>query len=88
MAGARPEHLLRLTAVSAFDYRKKQGRQEYVRVMLSEGEGGPMAQKFPREGAGLLTSLTQSHGFAELGEEVTEVRPGDRLAVLPFAALF
>jgi molybdopterin molybdotransferase len=88
MAGARPEHLLRVTAVSAFDYRKKQGRQEYVRVMLSEGEGGPMAQKFPREGAGLLTSLTQSHGFAELGEEVTEVRPGDRLAVLPFAALF
>jgi molybdopterin molybdotransferase len=88
MAGAMPEELLRSIAISRFEYRKKPGRQEYVRVTLAQGISGPGAEKFPREGAGLLTSLTRSHGFAELGEEVTEVQPGDTLRVLPFAALF
>ena len=37
---------------------------------------------------GLLTSLTQSDAFVELGEEVTAVSPGDRVAVLPFGAVF
>jgi molybdopterin molybdotransferase len=36
----------------------------------------------------LLTSLTQSDAFAELGEEITAVAPGDLVAVLPFGAVF
>jgi molybdopterin molybdotransferase len=47
-----------------------------------------VARKYPREGAGLLSSLTESDAFAELGEEVTEVGPGDRVMVLPFRAVF
>ena len=88
LAGARAEPLLRVGAVAAFDYRKKAGRREYVRVTLRQGEDLPIARKFPREGAGLLSSLTQSDGFAELPEDVTAVAPGDRVTVLPFAALF
>jgi molybdopterin molybdotransferase len=48
----------------------------------------PVARKYPREGAGLLTSLTESDAFAELGEEITQVAPGDRVRVLPFRAVF
>ena len=88
LAGAAPERLLRIPATSGFHYRKKEGRREYVRVMLRETGAGLMAEKFPREGAGLLTSLTQSDGFAELGEEVTQVAPGEVIRVLPFAAIF
>lgn len=88
LAGAAPETLLRVPAVSAFSYRKKQGRREYVRVTLREEESGLTAQKFPREGAGLLTSLTQSDGFAELPESVTELAPGAPIRILPFAAIF
>lgn len=87
LAGARPVPLLRVPAVSGFAYRKKSGRREYVRVSLAEAETGLLAQKFAREGAGLLTSLTQSHGFAELPEDVTAVAPGDALRVLPFDAV-
>lgn len=88
LAGARAEALLRIGAVAGFDYRKKAGRREYVRVTLQPGADLPVARKFPREGAGLLSSLTQSDGFAELPEDVTAVAPGDRVTVLPFAALF
>jgi molybdopterin molybdotransferase len=88
LAGARPEDLPRFGATSAFDYRKKAGRREYVRVSLRSGDAGQVAEKFKREGAGLLTSLTRSDAFAELDEAVTEIRPGDALQVIPFAAIF
>ena len=53
-----------------------------------ESEEATEAAKFAREGAGLLTSLTESDAFAELPEEVTAVAPGDIVRVLPFAAVF
>jgi molybdopterin molybdotransferase len=84
LAGARAEALPRFGVTADFSYRKKAGRREYVRVMLD----GAVARNFPREGAGLLTSLTESHAFAELREDVTQVAPGDAIQVLPFAAIF
>lgn len=88
LAGAAPEALPRFPARAEFGYRKKAGRREYVRVRLGPGAPLPAAAKFEREGAGLLTSLTQSDAFAELPEETTAVAPGDTVQILPFAALF
>jgi molybdopterin molybdotransferase len=88
LAGALPEVLPRFVAEADFTYRKKAGRREYVRVSLQSTGGLPRARKFAREGAGLLTSLTQSDAFAELAEDITAVAPGDLVAVLPFGAVF
>jgi molybdopterin molybdotransferase len=88
LAGAAPEVLPRFPARADFAYRKKAGRREYVRVRLLPGEALPVAAKFAREGAGLLSSLTESDAFAELPEDVTALAPGDTVQVLPFAALF
>lgn len=87
LAGAADRPLPRFVATADFAYRKKAGRREYVRVSLQAAEGETRARKYAREGAGLLSSLTQSDGFAELPEEVTEIAPGDRVTVLPFAGL-
>ncbi|MCS6933476.1 MAG: molybdopterin molybdotransferase MoeA [Acetobacteraceae bacterium] len=87
LAGARAKPLLRVPAVADFAYRKKAGRREYVRVSLAESGAGLVARKFGREGAGLLTSLTETDGFAELPETATAVAPGDPLRVLPFEAV-
>jgi len=87
-AGALAEALPRFRAQADFSYRKKAGRREYVRVALLPGEGLPLARKYPREGAGLLTSLVESDAFAELPEDVTDVSPGDSVTVLPFSAVF
>ena len=44
------------------------------------------AVKFPREGAGLLSSLVETDGLVELGEEITQVEPGQRSAFSPMRA--
>lgn len=87
LAGAAERPIPRFAAVADFAYRKKAGRREYVRVTLAEADGAILARKFPREGAGLLSSLTDSDGFAELSEAMTAIAPGDRIMVLPFAGL-
>ena len=49
-----------------------------------DGEGGWIAQKFPRDGAGILSSMVDSEGFAVLPEALTRIAPGDPIDFLPF----
>jgi len=88
LSGAKPEPLIPMQVKAAFKYKKKSGRREYVRVMLRKASDGALeAIKFPREGAGLLSSLVETDGLAELGESVVEVRPGDSIGFLGYAGL-
>jgi molybdopterin molybdotransferase len=73
---------------AAFAYRKKKGRREYVRVTLTrDADGRPVAHKHPVDGAGVLTSLTETDGLVELGEDVLNIESGDTVAFLSYAAL-
>ena len=73
---------------AAFTYKKKIARREYVRVTLRKGADGALeAVKFPREGAGLLSSLVETDGLVELGEEVTRVESGQIVGFLSYASL-
>ncbi|WP_372424787.1 molybdopterin molybdotransferase MoeA [Salinarimonas chemoclinalis] len=73
---------------AGFAYAKKAGRREYVRCTLApDAAGGLVARKHPREGAGVITSLTQTSGLVELAEDVTRVAPGETVAFLPWSAL-
>jgi molybdopterin molybdotransferase len=57
-------------------------------VGLHRGEHGTLeAVKFPREGAGLLSSLVDTDGVVELGEDVPRVEPGTIVSCLPYASL-
>ncbi|MBN9603425.1 MAG: molybdopterin molybdotransferase MoeA [Afipia felis] len=88
LAGTSPMPLIPLRVRAAFDYRKKAGRREYIRVTLKQGDNGLFdAVKFPHEGAGLLSSLVQTDGLVELGEAVSGVKPGDLLNFLPYSSL-
>jgi len=72
-------------ARATFKYRKKKDRREYVRVYAKRnGDGILEVTKYPREGAGLLSSLTETDGFAELAEDVTSIEPGDTVGFLPY----
>jgi molybdopterin molybdotransferase len=73
---------------AVFSYRKKPARREYVRAHLRTGsDGTPEAVKFPREGAGLLSSLVDTDGLVELNEGVTRVEPGELVDFLPYVSL-
>ncbi|MBR0795238.1 molybdopterin molybdotransferase MoeA [Bradyrhizobium jicamae] len=88
LLGARQELLVPMPVRAAFTYRKKIARREYVRVSLRQAvDGTREAIKFPREGAGLLSSLVDTDGLVELGEQVTRVEPGQTVGFLSYAML-
>jgi molybdopterin molybdotransferase len=88
LAGARPQSLLPLPVRAAFAYRKKKDRREYVRVSLRRAADGELeALKHRQDGAGILTSLTETDGLLEFPEDVTSIEPGARVGFLSYAAL-
>jgi molybdopterin molybdotransferase len=88
LSGARQQPLVPLPVRAGFSYRKKIARREYVRVNLrNSGDGTLEAIKFPREGAGLLSSLVDTDGLVELREDITLVEPGQTVGFLSYASL-
>jgi molybdopterin molybdotransferase len=88
LAGARQAPLVPMPVRASFTYKKKIARREYVRASLRLGTDGVLeAVKFPREGAGLLSSLVDTDGLVELGETITRVEPGERVGFLSYASL-
>ena len=88
LSGARPAPLVPMPVRAGFAYKKKIARREYVRVNLRAGTDGVLeAVKFPREGAGLLSSLVDTDGLVELSEAITRVEPGDSVGFLSYASL-
>jgi molybdopterin molybdotransferase len=85
LAGAQGIAPRSFSVASGFAYRKKQGRCEYLRARLEPASGGGwVAQKFPRDGAGILSSMVDSDGLVVLDEAVTDVEPGASVPFMPF----
>lgn len=87
LAGAEPLRPPSFAVESGFDYAKKKDRREYVRVRLSNPEGRLVAQRFPRDGAALISSLIAADALAELPEDSTDLRRGEAIQVLPLLTL-
>ena len=85
LAGATNIHPHLYKVQAGFDHSKKPARREYVRVRLLTGKDGNLvAHKFPREGAGILTSLVEADGLVELSEDTTQLTEGTMVDFLPF----
>lgn len=81
LAGQSQVAPLMVKASANFSAKKKLGRREWLRCRL--GPGGAL-ERFPKDGAGILSSLSYADGLAEIPEEVTAINPGDLLDFLPF----
>jgi molybdopterin molybdotransferase len=73
---------------AGFGYRKRAGRREYVRATLAREDGGLVARKYPKDGAGILSSIVQSDGFVILDESLSELVVGGTVDFLPFSEVF
>ncbi len=87
LAGAAAEPATRYRVEAGFDYKKKSNRREFVRAKLEPGAGGLIARRFPRDGAGILSSMVQSDGLVELPEALTTLTSGSMVDFLPFSAV-
>jgi molybdopterin molybdotransferase len=71
-----------------FAYKKRAGRREYVRASLVRDGDAVVARKYPKDGAGILSSIVRSDGFAVIDESFAQVMPGDPIEFLPFSEVF
>jgi molybdopterin molybdotransferase len=71
-----------------FAYRKRPGRREYVRASLSRDGDTVVASKYPKDGAGILSSIVRTDGFVIIDEASDGLRPGATVDFLPYAEIF
>ena len=63
---------------------RKTGRREFWRGMLVERDGQMLAEKFARDGSGLISGLRAADGLIEVEEGVNAIRRGDLVRFMPF----
>src|SRR5262249_42222003 len=84
LAGAdeKPPATFRVRA--DFAYKKRPGRREYVRASLARDGDAIVARKYPKDGAGILSSITRSDGFVIIDEAADGLAPGPIVELLPY----
>lgn len=88
LGGAVPVPLRGFPVRVGFAYKKKADRREWVRVsLLEDGQEGWRAEKYPVDGAGVITSLTRTDGLIELPEDQLRLEPGDTARFYPYGSL-
>ena len=88
MSGATVQPLPLLRAVSEQALRKKPGRTEYQRGIVTLGPDGRWQVRITgAQGSGILRSMSQANGMVVLHHEQGDVAAGDRVDVMPFDGL-
>ena len=78
---------LTVTAVSREGLRKKPGRREFQRgVLTRDADGRLVVSRAGQQGSGVLSSMNAANCFIVLAEESGPVAEGDEVTVQPFAA--
>jgi len=78
---------LMVTAVCSESLRKKPGRREFQRgVLTKRGDGRLAVRSVGRQGSGVLSSMSAANCFIVLPEDAGPVSAGDEVTVQPFAA--
>ncbi len=88
MSGATPTPLLVVRAASVEAIRKRAGRTEYQRGIVSRGSDGRwQVRTTGSQGSGILRSMSEANGLVVLGHAQGDVAAGEEVDVLPFDAL-
>jgi molybdopterin molybdotransferase len=89
MSGAVAPKMPLLRAECATDIRKKPGRTEYQRAIVTrDGDSGEWQVRVTgSQGSGILRSMSEANGLVVLHHGQGNVAAGERVDVLPFDAL-
>jgi len=88
MSGAKVEPMPLLKAVSEQALRKKPGRTEYQRGIVTPAADGRWQVRITgAQGSGILRSMSQANGMVVLHHAQGNVSAGDLVDVIPFNGL-
>lgn len=86
--GATPPELLTMRVASAHDLRKKPGRTEYQRAILTTNAQGMQSVRVTgSQGSGILSSMSEANCMLILDHDQGDVKAGDLVQVIPFHGL-
>ena len=85
MMGARPQPDVLLRAASEQALRKKPGRTEYQRGIVTQRADGSLSVRTTgNQGSGVLSSMVQANGLIVLGHAQGDVAVGEAVSVMMF----
>ena len=86
LCGSNWETPVRYPLPSAFEIKnKKPDRREFLRSKLAiTADGKLIADKYSRDGSGLISSLREADGLIEIPEDVTNLAQGEMVDFIPF----
>ena len=88
MSGATPEPVPRLRAACMTALRKKPGRTEYQRGIVSRNADGRWQVAITgSQGSGILSSMSAANGMVVLNHDQGDVAAGDEVEVIAFDGL-
>jgi molybdopterin molybdotransferase len=88
MSGATAAPLLVVRAASVAPIRKRAGRTEYQRgIVTRAADGRWQVRTTGSQGSGILRSMSEANGLVVLGHAQGDVAAGEEVDVLPFDAL-
>jgi len=71
-----------------FDFKKKSGRKEFLRVKVSKNLNGKIKIKnYPNTGSGVFTSMVETDGLVELPEKLTYLKKGTKIIFVPYSEI-
>ncbi|MBX9634982.1 MAG: molybdopterin molybdotransferase MoeA, partial [Magnetospirillum sp.] len=85
LMGIKDTAVQRYTVQAGFAFKHKPGRREWLRARVRAEGAGLVAEKFPAEGSGVLSSMVWSDGLIEIPEDWGDLAPGDSVAYIPYA---
>jgi molybdopterin molybdotransferase len=89
LAGSSEDGPLAFRLPAGFGYRKIRGRRDYLLgVVERDGSGVSSISMFERQGAAMLSAISQTEGFVAIDEHVEHVQPGDLVDFIPHEVLF
>ena len=75
--------------IANFEMSKKTQRLEWLRVTIDKKKKEAIwLKKFPKQGSGMISSISFSDGIIEIPESVNKIKIGDKFKYYPFIELF
>ena len=71
-----------------FSMKKKTQRMEWLRIIKKTMNNQDVAIKYPKQGSGMISSVSYSDGIIEIDEDVNEIKKGDIFNFYDFETLF
>jgi len=84
LMGRKESKHITIKAISQNNLSKKKGRVEYKRGYLKQDDNNNFVMSTGLQGSNILTSLEKANCYIRLGANVSKVKKGDNVTVIPF----